>query len=657
MTWETGMEPTSPAYSFAANTAQRLRAVAGPGTGKTFALRRRIARLLEEGNDPQRILAVTFTRTAAADLKSEIQALEVAGATQVVARTLHSFCFKILGKEMVFENLQRYPRPLLEHEIDPLLRDLSNPNYGNVRDKRKRIRDYEAAWARLQQDEPGFALNELDQEFERDLIAWLKYHRAILIGDLIPLTLQYLRNNPLCQELKMFDHVLVDEYQDLNKAEQVLINYLTRYGSCTIVGDDDQSIYSFRNAHPEGIRAYPVDHPQCVSINFDECRRCPSRIVSMASNLIANNSNRTLGALAPLSGNHEGDIQVLQWATLDEEIEGITKIVTKLVNTDLIDPEDILILTPRRKIGYRLRNSINEQGINISSYFREQALESKNARYIFSLLTLVGDIDDRVSLRYLLGETSTNYLQKTYAKLKAAAMEIEISPRELLELVLADKVNIRGIQPILVRYEKLLVEIQKIKDLLNRSFQEFIDTIAPEEDEELEDLRDVLLAAQEIVGEVDSNEDRQQWINSRVQEMRNLISMPETPDGNGDIRVMTLHSSKGLSSRVVIITSCIEGLIPAHHLDLTDEEMARQLEEQRRLFYVGLTRCKTEPNVYPGTLILSSFVRMPYGEALRIGIKLRNRQRRFQTTRFITELGDKCPPTTSGLEYLSRLDG
>lgn len=655
MTWETGMDPTSPAYSFAANTAERLRTVAGPGTGKSFALRRRIARLLEEGNNPQRMLAVTFTRTAAADLKSEIQTLDIEGVDQVVARTLHSLCFKILERERVFNNLQRHPRPLVEHEIDPLLRDLSDPDYGNVGDKRKRIIDYEAAWARLQRDEPGYAIDELDQRFERDLLAWLRYHHAILIGDLIPLTLQYLRNNPLCPERRMFDHVLVDEYQDLNKAEQVLIDYLTGDGSCTVIGDDDQSIYSFRNAHPEGIRTYPDDKPQCVSINFDECRRCPSNVVAMASNLIANNHNRTLGALAPFQGNDAGNVQVMQWATLDDEINGLTRIVEKLVHTDNIAPGDILILTPRRRIGYRLRNSIKQQEIEIRSYFREQALDSKRAKHLFSLLTFSGDPDDRVALRYLLGEESDSYLQKSYLKIKEAAVERQISPRDFLDLVVAGEVTLARTSNIQNRYKDILGEVQKINDLLNRSTQEMIDTIMPEENEELDTFRDAVLAAVEIVGEFNSPGDEQTWLSLLTQEIRNLISLPETPDEVDHIRVMSLHSSKGLSSKVVIITSCIEGLIPAHDHRLSEEEQIRQLEEQRRLFYVGITRCKIEPNVYMGTLILSSFVTMPFRQAKLIGLNVNGNPIRLHTTRFITELGPSCPETISGTRYLSTI--
>lgn len=657
MAWDIGMDPTSPAYSFAASTAARLRTVAGPGTGKSFALRRRVARLLEEGHDPGRILAVTFTRTAAADLKSEIQALDIDGVEKVVARTLHSLCFKILEQERVFNYLQRYPRPLLEHEIEPLLRDLADPAYGDVKAKRKMIRDYEAAWARLQHDQPGFPLTELDHKFEIDLLSWLRYHHAILIGELIPLTLHYLRNNPLCPERDMFDHVMVDEYQDLNKAEQVLINYLSGNGSCTIIGDDDQSIYSFRNAHPEGIRTYPDEHPQCVTINFEECRRCPSNVVLMASHLIANNSNRTLGALVPFTGNPEGNVLVLQWENLDEEIVGITRIVEKLVHIDQVNPGDILILAPRRKIGYRLRNSISEIGINIRSYFREQALDSKKAKHIFALLTFAIDPDDRVSLRYLLGENSDTYLQKSYSKLKLAAEEKELSPRELLDLIVNGQLKISGISSIVKRYGDILSEIDQVKSLLSSGYQQFIDTIIPEGDEELDTLREAVLSAKEIIEELGNPEDEKAWLSVLVQETRNLISIPEIPDEVDHIRVMSLHASKGLSSRVVIITSCIEGLIPVHNPDLSQEEQIRQLEEQRRLFYVGVTRCKTEPNVYPGTLILSSFVTMPYGQALQLGLDVsRQRPIRFHTSRFITELGGYCPEAIRGKNYLRMID-
>jgi hypothetical protein len=144
--------------------------------------------------------------------------------------------------------------------MEPLLYDLS-PNFGNKRDRNKRIRAYEAAWARLQHEEPGYAADPDDQRFERVLLDWLRFHRGMLIGEIIPQVYQYLRDNPAAPELHLYDHSLVDEYQDLNRAEQGVIDLIRNTASLCIVGDDYQSLYSFKFAHPAGIRTFPDSHP------------------------------------------------------------------------------------------------------------------------------------------------------------------------------------------------------------------------------------------------------------------------------------------------------------------------------------------------------------------------------------------------------------
>jgi DNA helicase II / ATP-dependent DNA helicase PcrA len=162
MPWNDGLQGT--ALQIAQTEDSPLRVMAGPGTGKSFAMKRRVVRLLEEGADSNRILVVTFTRTAAADLVQELHALGVPGCENIVASTLHSFCFSLLSRREVFEQLGRVPRPLvtfktsgvLQFEAAPLLEDLDNqPTFGGKRDKTKRILAFEAAWARLQSDDPG----------------------------------------------------------------------------------------------------------------------------------------------------------------------------------------------------------------------------------------------------------------------------------------------------------------------------------------------------------------------------------------------------------------------------------------------------------------------------------------------------------------------
>ncbi|MGB9254848.1 MAG: UvrD-helicase domain-containing protein, partial [Candidatus Korobacteraceae bacterium] len=163
MIWDHNL--TGKALAIAGTDCKYLRVMAGPGTGKTFALKRRVARLLEEGVDPERLLVVTFTRVAAASLVKELGDLGVEGCEDITAvGTLHSFCFRTLNSEEVFDFSGRVPRPLvtfpkagvLQFEGAPLLEDIKTE--GKRKDT-KRIRAFEAAWARLQSDQPGWPLD------------------------------------------------------------------------------------------------------------------------------------------------------------------------------------------------------------------------------------------------------------------------------------------------------------------------------------------------------------------------------------------------------------------------------------------------------------------------------------------------------------------
>src|ERR1035441_7990739 len=160
MPWNDGL--TGSALQIAATTESPLRVMAGPGTGKSFAMKRRVARLLEENVDPHRILAVTFTRNAAASLVEDLEDLGVEGSDEIRAGTLHAFCFGLLGQQEVFDFLGRVPRPIvtfsksgvLQFEARMLLEDVTlEGDFGCKRDCTRRIRAFEAAWARLQSED------------------------------------------------------------------------------------------------------------------------------------------------------------------------------------------------------------------------------------------------------------------------------------------------------------------------------------------------------------------------------------------------------------------------------------------------------------------------------------------------------------------------
>lgn len=217
MAWFDNLDPASSAYMIAASQNARIRVLAGPGTGKSFAMKRRGARLLETGVDPTNILPVTFTRVAAEDLHRELVGMGAPGCDQLEGVTLHSLALKFLVRQHILESTGRTPRPLNAFELKPLEKDLAA--HGGVYEIRGKINAYETGWARLQDQDPAQPYQPSDIAFANALRGWLTFHRAMLIGEVIPIFEEYLRLNPGSPERTEFEHILVDEFQDLNRAE------------------------------------------------------------------------------------------------------------------------------------------------------------------------------------------------------------------------------------------------------------------------------------------------------------------------------------------------------------------------------------------------------------------------------------------------------
>ncbi len=642
MSWDNGLDIDTAAYKFAAATDHVIRVVAGPGTGKSFSLQRRVARLLEEGVDPKKILAVTFTRTAASDLKKAISDIGIEGSDNVVARTLHSLCFGFLNRNHIIQSTGRHPRPVLEFEINPMMYDVGT-NFGDLRTKKKRLSAFEAAWARLQSEEPGFPTEEIDIQFEAQIKRWLHIHKAMLFGEMIVEAYRFLRNNPMCKEIQEFDYILVDEYQDLNKAEQAVIELLADGSQFAIIGDDDQSIYSFKHAHPSGIREFSDKHDGCVKIDFDICRRCPTKVVSMASKLISNNPERTLGDLSPLLSNQEGKVDLIQWKSSECEIIGLTQIIEEEIKQEGIYPQDILVLTPSKKLGIKIRDKLLENNISAKCYYRDSALRNMELEYKFELFTLVANPEDMVALRYLLGYGDATFRNKGYSRICTYAAETDLSTFEVFRKLMTNEIKIPYSQPLLNTFSRITEEVTSLREKIAND-RDNLPQFLLENVEESEDMRLVLEAA---VKEIDY-ESEDQWLKEVYQYCVESIGFPDLVSDESHVKIMTLHSSKGLSSKFVVVMSAVDQLIPRvnHDSDISEE---KQIEEQRRLFYVAITRCKGSENGYPGKLVISSFVGLPGDEALRLNIQaIAWVWRSTFATRFINEFENTAPQTIVG---------
>jgi len=646
MTWADGLNRTSSTYNVAVYDGSPLRVIAGPGTGKTFALMRRIARLLEEGADPKRMLVVTFTRTAAYDLEQELGKLGYQ-ASKVVHGTLHSRCFSILQQNHVFDITRRVARPLLDFEQRFLIEDLDHKElFGNVHERRQHIQALAAAWAREQTEKPG-VLSETDLQVRQEMLDWLMFHDAILLAELVPLTLDYLRTNPGRPERHQFDHVLVDEYQDWNLAEQRLIDLLAKNGTLTVVGDEDQSVYEdFRYAHPEGISEFGKTHPGTHDEPLAECRRCPSQIVTIANELIRHNVRRTGRILSVHPSNIEGDIHIVQWDNMWDEADGIADYITIKVDPETGDftTGETLVLSPSRELGYLVRDALRKRNVQAHSFFNEQLFDGQpkelnrcQAQEAFTLLTLIAHPKDRVALRCYLGFGHKSLRRESYGQLMRYCSANGCEPRDALEELLSGTLKIPSTRGLVDRY-RLLAERLAVLD--GKSGREIFDNLFPDGLDWAEPFRE-LAEAEGFVNE---------WTPQAIlKALREKITHPEVPMDVPYVRVMSLHKSKGLSADLVIVLGCVEGLIPRHpKAHYPPERKQLFIEEQRRLFYVAITRPKR-------TLVLSSVLQLPRDFAQKQQMPVVGRSRDETdtiTSSFIAELGSTAPTAVRGCNWV-----
>lgn len=640
MLWNDGLQGN--ALRIAETPNSPLCVVAGPGTGKTFALMRRLTRLLEVDHaNPCRILACTFTRAAAEDITCAISRLGVEGAEQIVTHTVHGFCFSMLSSHAVLEATGRVPRPLLQFEERFLLQDLCKQGLGRIRDCAKRLLAFSAAWARLQHEEPCWPGDDSDVAYQKALVAWLGFHKAMLIGELIPEGIKYLRNNPNSPYRTMFDHLLVDEYQDLNRAEQQLIDLLTN-GNLVIVGDEDQSIYSFKHAHPEGIVEFPGAHPNTEEIGLDECRRCPKTIVAMANALIANNNTRSSRQLQAMSSNPSGEIHVVQWSSMEREAAGIADFIKGRVDAQTVEAGEVLVLAPRREFGYMVRDQLNNKNVPAHSFFREQLLDGDPkktdnclAQQALTLLTLLANPDDGVALRCWCGFGSSSLADGEWVRLRAYCENHGDSPRHALERLANGNLPIAKTAHIVGRFRILQTRLSELDGVTG---QDLVDTVFPAAEDWATPFRDIAAAIEDADFGPDKLGDA----------IRRSVSQPEMPTDVDYVRVMSLHKSKGLTADLVVVCGCLQGLIPSIDTDASPQDQQRAMEEQRRLFYVAITRARQ-------VLVLSSVTSLQRATAHRMRVRMgrsRGKTARTLTSQFIHELGPQCPAAVTGEQFL-----
>lgn len=318
------------------------------------------------------------------------------------------------------------------------------------------------------------------------------------------------------------------------------------------------------------------------------------------------------------------------------EAIGIAQIINHYLENEGISSGEVLILAQRKEVANMISEELEKFNLkSINSYDDDILKGNKIAQERFILLNLIANPEDKVALRCWLGHPSQDWRAKPYSTLRSYCEESGDSPSKALEKMSDGKLNLARCTPLVNRYKELL---EKKSGIETKVGLELVNACFPDDIEKCRDLRKLSL------GILKEDMPSEELFKILVEK----ISKPEIPPKRSEIHIMSLHKSKGLEADLIIIPSCIEGLIPRIDNEKTPAEQQQELEEARRLFYVGITRTKK-------VLILSSFLYLKAVKAQIMKIKhkiIKEGLAQVQSSTFLRELGPSCPTPIKGDTFL-----
>jgi DNA helicase-2/ATP-dependent DNA helicase PcrA len=597
----------------------------------------RIARLVaERGADPDQVLVLTFTRAAAAELASLVR--QRLGEDRQLPRisTLHSFALRQLLRNAARTSLPQPLRIADDFEERWIVAEGISTLIGRTVPQVQRLfRDLSSDWERLT---PDWQARFPDPQF---LGAWQE-HRAVY---------GYTLRAELVYQLKlaMDEHTLdiegpprfglIDEYQDLNACDLAVIRSLAIMGcEICVAGDDDQSIYGFRFANPDGIRRFPDEYNPCTLLELDLCQRCARNVLAYALHVARQDPRRTEKPLRTMDDAPPGQVHVLRFRNQYRESQGIARTCEWLIAREGVRPDEILVLLRNdryRSFSDPIRDALRERHLSVSIVSDPLApLNQPRGREFFSLLRLAHNRDDHLAWRALLRVRSNGLGPETLSRVYDLARRSGRRFANILQAVKADPGQIPRLG------SRIATEVRQIEEVL--------DALGGPSEGQLEAwLRDV--AARVIADEALRNEVLDILLRIRqateAETLETILRAIGVSVGNVEqerqvdtITLMTMHQAKGLSAQAVIVAAAEDEYVPGR-------AEGEDVEDERRLLYVSLTRARTH--------LFITFCQRRFGRQTRTGRGAETERSTRTFTRFLR--GGPVQPA-DGDQFVERLE-
>ena len=580
--------------------------LAGAGSGKTRVLTHRAAYLIEEkGVNPYHIMAITFTNKAAGEMRERIDDIVGFGSESIWVSTFHSACVRILRRHI---NRIGFDTNFTIYDADDqkqLMKDICKRLEIDTKLYKERFFLNAISHAKDELLSPSEYIKHLDDNFVRQKTAqvyteyqqMLQKNNALDFDDLIMKTVELFRNDKEVLEYyqNRLRYLMVDEYQDTNTAQFELIRLLaSKYENLCVVGDDDQSIYKFRGANIGNILNFEHYFPNAAVIKLEQNYRSTQNILDAANGVIANNYGRKEKAL--WTQNDAGDkVQFCQFDSGFDEAEFVASDIQKKIRGGSFRYQDFAVLYRTNAQSRLFEESFILANIPYKMVGGVNFYARKEIKDLLCYLKTIDNARDDLAVRRIINIPKRGIGAATLAKVQTYANEHDISFYQALRA--AEQIPSIGraavkIQPFVTFIQTMRSKagILSVSELL----QEIIDATGYVEElkaEGTDEAHSRIENIEELQGKVLTYEQNESeaTLSGFLEEVALVADIDSLDDDQNRVILMTLHSAKGLEFPQVYLAGMEDGLFPSY-MSITSDNALEEIEEERRLAYVGITR-------------------------------------------------------------------